>query len=131
MPTNPLDAYQSVEKATLTGRDLEASVLNRAAARLAVVQQHWDAPDRETELDEALRYNQRLWTLFQSELVSEGNPLPTDVKRNLLSLSAYIDKRTFEIMSYPEPGKLDILININKNIASGLLGESGDTAIAA
>jgi flagellar biosynthesis activator protein FlaF len=130
MPNNPLDAYQSVEKATLTGRDLEASVLNRAAARLAGVQQHWNAPDRDTELDEALRYNQRLWTLFQSELASEGNPLPSEVKRNLLSLSAYVDKRTFDIMSYPEPGKLDILININKNIASGLLGEAGGTAAA-
>lgn len=122
MQKNPLDAYQTVENATLSGRDLEASVLNRAAARLASVKQNWDAPEREADLDEALRYNLRLWTLFQSELISEGNPLPLDIKRNLMSLSAYIDRRTFDILSFPAPAKLDILININKNIASGLMG---------
>lgn len=128
MPTHPLDAYQSVEKATLTGRDLEASVLNRAAARLAAAQQNWEAPEHETDLDEALRYNQRLWTLFQSELIADSNPLPIDVRRNLLALSAYIDRRTFDIMSFPAPAKLDVLISINKNIASGLLGATGEAA---
>jgi flagellar protein FlaF len=130
MQTNPLDAYQTVEKATLSGRTLEASVLNRAAARLAAVQQNWGAPDHEVELDEALRYNLRLWTLFQSELIAEGNPLPLEIKRNLLSLSSYIDRRTFDIMSFPSPAKLDILININTNIASGLLSEATEEAPA-
>jgi flagellar protein FlaF len=124
MLANPLDAYQNVEKATLSGRELEASVLNRAAMRLTMAKQHWDSPEHDSELDEALRYNQRLWTLFQAELSMESNPLPVEVKRNLLQLSAYIDKRTFDIMSFPERDKLDILISINKNIAAGLLSGS-------
>lgn len=125
MPANALDAYQSVEKTTLSGRELEAAVLMRAAQMLAEVQSQWDAPDRDERLDQALRYNQRLWTLFQVELTAPDHPMPVEIKRNLLSLSAFIDKRTFEVMAFPEPRKLDVLISINKNIAAGLRGDVG------
>ncbi|TCJ17955.1 flagellar biosynthesis regulatory protein FlaF [Parasulfuritortus cantonensis] len=124
MPANPLDAYQEVEKATLTGRELEASVLMRAAMRLAELRNNWDAPGRESELDDALRYNQRIWTVFQAELLDEENPLPEEIKRNLISLSAFVDRRTFDVMAFPDADKLDILISINKNIAAGLRGEA-------
>lgn len=124
MPANPLDAYQEVEKATLSGRDLEATVLMRAAMRLMDVRNNWDAPGRESNLDEALRYNQRIWTVFQSELLNEDNPLPEEIKRNLLSLSDFVDRRTFDVMAFPSIDKLDILISINKNIAAGLRGET-------
>jgi len=46
----------------------------------------------------------------------------------LLSLSIFIDKRIFEAMSYPSPGKLDIIININKNIAAGLASSAAKAA---
>jgi flagellar protein FlaF len=124
MSNKPLDAYQSIEKATLEGRDLEASVLMRAASRMAEVQQLWDSPDRNALLDEALRYNQRLWTLFQAELMSKDNPMPAEIKQNILSLSVFIDRRTIDTLSYPAADKLDILININLNIAAGLRGDS-------
>lgn len=122
MPAKALDAYRETEKNTLDGRDLEAMVLSKAAGYLLEVRNNWDQPGRRELLDEALRYNQRLWTLFQVELADENNPLPVDVKRNLLSLSMYIDKRTFECMAMPDPEKLDILISIDQNIAAGLRG---------
>jgi len=122
MQNNLLKAYQSVENATLDGRELEASILSRSAARLSAVQENWNAPDRDELLDEALRYNQRLWTLFQADLLEDGNAMPAEIKRNLLSLSAFVDKRTFDVMSYPAQEKLNILININRNIAAGLRG---------
>lgn len=123
MPINPLDAYQSVERATLSGRELEASVLTKAAMRLQDVRNNWDAADLTARLDEALRYNQKLWTYLQTELARPENPLPEEIKANLLSLSAFIDKRTFQLMAFPVAEQLDVLININKNIAAGLRGE--------
>jgi flagellar protein FlaF len=120
MQNNSLKAYQSVENATLSGRELEASILSRSAARLSAVQTNWNAPDREELLDEALRYNQRLWTLFQAELLDEENTMPTEIKRDLLSLSAFVDKRTFDVIAHPVQEKLNILIDINRNIAAGL-----------
>lgn len=125
MPSNPLKAYHAVENVTLDGRDLEASLLIRAASRLAVAKQAWNEPGRDAVLDEALQYNQKLWTVFQAELMEESNPLPAEIKRNLLSLSMFIDKRTFDVMSYPAPEKLDILIDINRNIAAGLRERAG------
>jgi len=120
MLNNPLKAYRTVENATLEGRELEASLLNRSAARLSAVKNHWEDSNREAALDEALRYNQKLWTVFQADLMQEDNAMPAEIKRNLLTLSFFIDKRTFDLMSFPEPEKLNILIDINRNIAAGL-----------
>jgi flagellar protein FlaF len=120
-----IDSYKSVESATLSGRLLEARALTNAAARLALVRQNWGAEGCDALLNDALRFNQQLWTLFQAELTSDQSLLPEEVRRNLLALSAFIDKRTFDTLSYPEISKLDILININNNIAAGLM-EKGE-----
>ena len=115
MPQDPINAYQDIEKETLSGRELEASVLKKAATRLRAVRDQWGQPNTNVLLEEVLRYNQRIWTLLQVELVSPDNPLPHEIKQNLLTLSVFIDKRTFETMAYPSPDKLDVLININHN----------------
>jgi flagellar protein FlaF len=121
---DPLKAYHDVEKASLSGRELEAHALTKAALFLQAVRDGWDEPGLEERLEEALRYNQRLWTIFQSEATREDNPLPDDIKSNILTLSVFIDKRTFDILAFPAKQKLDILISINRNIAEGLRGEA-------
>lgn len=120
MYRNPFEAYQAVERKTLSGRELEASVLTKAAQMLKDCQRNWTAADREERLASALKNNQRIWTVLQVELSRDDNPLPTPIKRNLLLLSGFVDKRCFEVLAYPTPEKLDILIDINTNIASGL-----------
>ena len=120
MYSNPLKAYESVNKTTMSGRDVEAAVLSKAAQKLKECQDDWDTPGRDDKLDVALKFNQRIWSIFQGEIAREDNPLPTQVKVNLLTLSAFIDRRIFEIMAYPTPDKLTIIININKNLAAGL-----------
>lgn len=117
---NPLAVYQKVENATMSGREVEAAVLTKAALKLKKCQNNWDADDREIELDAALKFNQRIWTIFQGELIKEENPLPINFKRDILSLSAFVDKRIFETMAYPEPDKLTVMISINNNLAAGL-----------
>jgi flagellar protein FlaF len=119
---NPVEAYQSVEKTTISGRETEARVLSKAALKLKNCQDNWDAVDREEKLDEALRFNQRIWSIFQGELSREENPLPKQLRLDLLRLSAFIDRRIFETMAYPEPEKLTAVIKINNNIAAGLRG---------
>ena len=32
------------------------------------------APDREAKLDSALKYNQRVWSIFQAEISKAGKP---------------------------------------------------------
>lgn len=125
MPANPLDAYRNVEKATLSQRDIEANVLTKAAMQLQSIREGWTQDDLDARLSDALDYNQRVWSFFQAELSMEDNPLPEQIKHNLLALSLFVDRRTFETLAYPSPEKLDALININLNIAAGLRGEGG------
>lgn len=120
MPSKSLEAYQAVEQSTLTGRELEAMLLAKAAARLRAAQDGLQTAQDLEQLDEALRYNQRLWTVLQTELLDANNPLPADLKQNLLALIGFIDQRTFALMADPRPERLDILIRINLEIAAGL-----------
>jgi len=118
----PIDTYESVNKVTMSGRDVEAEVLTKAAIQLKACQDNWDSAeqDREASLQQALDYNQRIWTILQGELSSNDNLLPVEIRRDLLRLSAFIDKRTLELTAFPEKDKLNVLIAINQNIAAGL-----------
>ncbi|MBI5170982.1 MAG: flagellar biosynthesis regulator FlaF [Candidatus Eisenbacteria bacterium] len=113
-------AYESGTKAAPSGRELEAAALFKAARKLEQCRQEWDTPGRETRLEEALRYNLRLWTFFQGEWLGEDCELPNDLRANLLRLSAFVDRRTFELMSEPTPEGLRALVEIDRQIAAGL-----------
>ena len=104
----------------MSGRDVEADVLIKAALKLKNCQENWSTASLNTDLNAALKFNQRVWTIFQAELGNMNNPLPQRLKIDLLRLSAFIDKRTLELMASPAPEKMTILININFNIAAGL-----------
>lgn len=87
---------------------------------LKCCQDNWYATDCRDKLHEALIYNQRIWSLIQGDLLDSKNPLPKTLKENILSLSVLIDKRIFNVMAYPAPEKLKIIIDINLNLAAGL-----------
>lgn len=120
MLQNAVKSYQSVDKETMSGRETEARVLTQAALKLVDCQKHWDAPDLKSRLDAALKYNQRIWSIFQAEVAKSTNPLPLPIKENILHLSRFIDQRIFDTMAFPQADKLDIIIKINQNIAAGL-----------
>jgi len=115
-----LKHYDQVRRATQKGRDLEAEVLEKAALRLQQCRDRWGEVEQGDRLHAALKYNQRIWTVFQAELEKVENPLPEALKIDLLRLSLFIDRRTLEILAEPKPEKLTILIEINRNIAAGL-----------
>ena len=125
MYNHAVNAYKQVDKNTISGRETEARVLTEAALKLKKCQESWNSPDNDTNLDHALRYNQKIWSLFQGELEREDNPLPGKLKIDILRLAAFIDKRIFEVMAFPSPEKLNIIININQNIAAGLRDSPG------
>ena len=120
MPHNQVNAYTAVQKESLSGRELEASVLSRAGLMLKSVKENWGAPDRDHKLLEAVKFNQKVWSFFQAELSDPENPLPKNLREDILNLSIFIDKRLFEVLAYPNPDKLGIIIDIDFNIAAGL-----------
>lgn len=120
MQANAMTAYNNMQKDNLSGRELEASVLTRAGLMLKQVQENWNAPDRDQKLGDAIKFNQKVWSFFQAELTDPENPLPKNIREDILNLSIFIDKRLFEVLASPDQEKLSIVIDINFNIAAGL-----------
>ena len=81
------------------------------------------------ELLDAVRRNWRLWTIFQANLVDAECTVPTEVRANLLGLANFIDRHTAQLLGNPDPTKIDVLVNINRQIGEGLL--EGQRAAAA
>ena len=119
----PYDAYVNTAKTGMTDREIEAEALTKAALLLKSCQQSWDAPDREQRLAEALEFNQKLWTIFQASLSQPDHPMAPALRQDIMRLGLFIDNRIFEVMAYPEAGKLTAIIQINQNLAAGLRTE--------
>jgi flagellar protein FlaF len=120
MYQNPANAYATIQKETLSGRELEASVLTRAGLMLKQVQENWSGSDRNEKLLEAIKFNQKVWSFFQAELSDPENPLPQKLREDILNLSIFVDKRLFEVLANPDKDKLNIVVDIDFNIAAGL-----------
>jgi len=90
--------------------------LTQAALRMKTAR---DANDRE-EMLSAVRINWRLWTIIQAELLDPQCVVPMDIRANVLSLAQFVDKHSVEVIGKPVPGRLDILISINRELAGGL-----------
>jgi len=107
-------AYENHIKTVESPGETDAAVLEKAGQLLLAAQQSED--DEEFYL--AVNYNQRVWTVIQTYLVEE-NPLPDQIKANLISLSIFVDKQSFLALAERSAAKLDVLININRQIAAG------------
>ena len=126
MYANPAEVYRSTDQATMSGREIEATVLTKAAVKLKECQNKWDTENRDQKLDEALKFNKRVCSILQAELAKEDNPLPRQLRNDLISLSVFIDRRILETLAYPSPEKLSVIIDINNNIAAGLRGSPAE-----
>jgi flagellar protein FlaF len=111
-------AYSRVAQATQSPRELEAGILLKAAMRLQAIRDNWEA--KRHELDEALTYNRKLWTILVSSATEAANPLPAAIKQNMANLGIFVFNQTVTLMSEPKPERLGVLININRELAAGL-----------
>jgi flagellar protein FlaF len=111
-------AYGHVLNETASARELEANLLLRSAARFQAISDSWD--NRKAELSGALLFNRKLWTFFLGSISREDNPLPLDIRRNVANLGVFVLKQTMKMTADPKPEPLGTLININRQLASGL-----------
>lgn len=102
----------------------EAWALIEAARRMAVASDHaiLDNIEDRNKVRDAVRLNWRLWTIFQAEMtVDDENAIPDEIRVNMLTLCKFVDQHTIATMQDPSPEKIGTLIEINRNIAAGLL----------
>lgn len=116
--TGGYGAYKQTQQKSEDVRVTEAQALLRCASLLEAAQGA-DVPY--LEYAEAVRHNQNLWTVFQAALVQDDNPLPVQLKDTLKGLSVYVDRRTLRALAEHKAELLTVLININKEIAGGLM----------
>jgi flagellar protein FlaF len=114
--------YKNVARQTSNPRELEATLLLQAAARLQSVHDSWDK--NKAQLDDALLYNRKLWSVFLSEVTDAANPMPKEVRQNVANLGLFVMNHTVMVMKDPRPEQLGSLISINREIAAGLLGRA-------
>jgi flagellar protein FlaF len=116
-------AYARTSQSVLTPREAEAAVLLKAANRLHAVRTDW--PNQANLLNEALNFNQRVWTVISSAAAEPSNPIPDSLKQNVVSLAVYVFRTTLDAMIEPTIQRLDSLISINHHLAAGLQGNPG------
>jgi len=111
-----VNAYDQTQRDMSTGRAAEARALTRCAMALNDAMASKD-PDA---LYEAVRLNYRLWLLFYSEIEKNQVELPQPVRNNVLALASYVVNSSTRAFA-GETKVLETLININRNIAAGLM----------
>lgn len=125
-PLNPYgkatDAYGNTAAET-DQRSLEGQILLKAAARLEALANRLAAGEKVPleDISEATDYNRKLWTVFASDTMNPDHPLPQEIKNNIATLAVFTFKRTMEILIDTKPEKIKALIEINRNIAAGLM----------
>ena len=113
-------AYGKVAKQTSSPREMEANLLLKAAARLQAASDAWGGG--RDQVDEALLYNRKLWSVFLTSVTRNDNPLPELVRQNVANLGLFVMNQTLSLMAEPRREKLVPLISINREIAAGLMG---------
>lgn len=115
-------AYAKVVKETAPPRELEATLLLKAAAKLQAVHDAW--PQKSPEFKDALMYNRKLWTVFLDSVNRDDNQLPKPVRNNLVQLGLFVMNETFAAMTKPTLNQLKAMIKVNRGIAAGLRGQA-------
>jgi len=127
---NRANPYTSSASQGGNPRVTEGWALIEAARRMAEsIVMPGDEADRKLAMKTATRLNWRLWTIFQAELTIDNGDIERDLRVNMLTLCKFVDSHTVDILAKPTAEKLATLININRNIAAGLM-ETADTADA-
>lgn len=102
-------------------REMEARILLKANRMFQTIIDKWDERG-DSDLEEALLYNRQIWVLFYDTAIEnkEGDR-PNDLRSNIVNLANFIFKREMDILASPKKEKLDVLININREISAGLM----------
>lgn len=109
-----VQAYAQAQVQPLKGPALESAALAKAARLLDDARRR---PGDGAALAKALDYNFKLWTVFQADLCEAANPLPGNLKGDLLSLSLFMDNSVARLLGGFDADILDAMIEVCRNLA--------------
>ncbi|MFA6022410.1 MAG: flagellar biosynthesis regulator FlaF [Rhodospirillales bacterium] len=116
-PDTPYGAYGRAQGSALSLRQADSLAFSQAANLLEAC-----CGQSRPDVEAALKRNLRLWTQVQRLLVPDSHPLPISLRANLLSLSLFVDRQTVKALISGSAADVRPLIDINREVALGLLG---------
>ncbi|MBW7911049.1 MAG: flagellar biosynthesis regulator FlaF [Alphaproteobacteria bacterium] len=104
-------------------RSLEGKILLKSARQLEELSKRLAAGEQVSldDIGDPIEYNRKLWMVFVNDTMNDQHPLPQEIKNNIASLGVFVFKRSMDILAAPTAEKLQVLIEINRNIATGLM----------
>ena len=111
-------AYAAAAAPVGTPRSSEYSAFERITARLAQASEA-DAPLAQRAA--ALHDNRRLWTTLATDVATEGNGLPQDLRAGLFYLAEFSLEQSRAALR--DPAALAALLAVNRAVMRGLNGE--------
>jgi flagellar biosynthesis regulator FlaF len=120
-PKNPYASYVKQAQSGISQREKEGQLLIKSAQALQGLVDNWTQAQFE-DIEIAISYNQSLWTLFFER--AEAGRDKTALSKTIISLGHFVFQRSAQILAEQDSDKrksmFDALINVNKQIASGL-----------
>ncbi|CAA7627140.1 flagellar biosynthesis regulator FlaF [Magnetospirillum sp. UT-4] len=117
-PVSPYLAYDRSQRSALPPRQAEALAFTRVANAL---EECCREPVDRRRLEAVLRRNQTLWTVVEGEIALTDNRLPEALKANLARLARSVEHLTLRAMASGAPADLRPLIDIDRQVAAGLM----------
>jgi len=115
---NGAKAYYKAATVGMNSRELEASLLLKAAHQLQDVQDDWQI--KRGRLADALDFNKKLWTVLLSAVTNPENPLPREIRQNVANLGIFILGQVLETAQDPSADKIKVMVDLNRELALGL-----------
>lgn len=114
---------QHAQAHTPDQRETEGRVLLKAIKAFQELQKNWDNVSRE-DLDDCLKYNRQIWMMFVDTAVEDDSAeRPLALRNNIANLGVFIFNHTLNVLADPAPEKLNVLIDINREVAAGLMAK--------
>ena len=117
------NAYTKVARTALSPREAEAAVLLKASTRLQSLRE--EAVPGSRALNEALAFNQKVWTVLSSGVNEPANAVPEEIRTGVNRLAIFVFRTILDTMVDPSARKLDTLVALNNHLAAGLRGDPG------
>jgi flagellar protein FlaF len=118
-------AYGQQAREGIDQRELEGQLLIKAANEIQRLRDRWDEATP-ADIDDILAYNRKLWMVFFDTAVEnpdDGDNISIDLRNNIVNLCNFIFKRSVDILADPKREKLNVLIDINREVAAGLIAK--------
>ncbi len=119
-------AYRGSTRSTASPKTVERKLLEEHASRIESTQQEKDL--NFPAFAKALHENLRLWLVFGTEAARNDNPMDPTLRAQLFTLSDFVRAHTSKVLN--GNATVDVLVEINRNIAAGLRGQAPDPVAA-